>query len=473
MPDRTGDVERCDLLVRNATVITMDEKRRVFRAGAVAVTGHTIVDVGPDRELSARYRALRAIDAGGAAVHPGFIDAHLHVVHISSRGIFGDVIAAASERVTFADWKASVTPEDERAATAHACVELLRNGFTAFVEPGTVFDNDAVAEAAQTAGVRALLSGCYLWDQAKVLEQFPALRSRALLERAPPSTARCLEGLGSELHRNRAPAGLVRGHVSVYGLGTASDELLREGKALADAHGVAFHQHEGYVPSMSSFDEARLGRSRIAHLQDLGVLDGSSTLVHLNVLDDADADRLVGSGASAVWCPVAYLKLGLGDTVRSRHPELKQRGVNVALGLDGAGDCSTGDAAHVAQLVAKHAGAFVSAGDVLEMKTIGAARSAKIDALAGSIEVGKRADLVVCSSAASEAWPGVDHIAQLALLHRTDAVDSVIVNGEIVMKNGRSTRLDEVAVFADARESVRQRMARLDLGCPTEWPVLG
>ena len=462
----------CDLLVRNAVVITMDAERRVFSHGAVAVSGLSILDVGTERDLLGRYRPARVLDAGGAPVHPGFIDAHIHIVHGTGRGVFADVVAAAGDRVSFADWKADVRPEDEHAATAFAGLELLHNAFTAFVEPGTVFDTDAVATAARSVGVRALLSGCYVWDQADVLDEFPALRSRSLLERAPPDTQRCLDQLGSELHRNRDPDDLVRGHVSAYGLGTASDELLRAAKTLADQEGVAFHQHEGYVPSMSSADTARLGRSRLVHLEDLGALGEGATLVHVNVLDDAEADCLVRSGTSVVWCPVAYLKLGISDSVPCRMPELHRRGVNVALGVDGAADCSVADTALAAQLAAKNAGDDISAGALLEMKTIRAAKAAGIDAITGSIEPGKRADLVIRGNNDPDACPGVNVPYHLALLSHTGTVDTVIVNGEIVLRHGHSTRVDEGVVYAEAKASVERRMKRLDLALPLEWPVV-
>ena len=462
----------CNLLVRNAVVITMDAERRVFSRGAVAVSGPSIVDVGTEREILERYRPSRVLDAAGAPVHPGFIDAHIHIVHGTGRGVFADVVAAAGERVSFADWKAGVRPEDEYAATAFAGLDLLKNAFTAFVEPGTVFDTDAVADAARSIGVRALLSGCYIWDQAEVLDEFPALRSRSLLERAPPDTERCLDQIGSELHRNRDPNDLVRGHVSAYGLGTASDELLRATKSLAEQEGVAFHQHEGFVPSMSSVDAARLGRSRFLHLADLGALDESSTLVHVNVLDDEDANCLLRSGASVVWCPVAYLGLGISASHPCRMPELHRRGMNIALGVDGAVNCSVADTAMAAQLAAKNAGDHVSAGAILEMKTVRAARAAGIDGITGSIEPGKRADLVIRGDIDPDACPGINVAYHLAFLSHAGSVDTVIVNGEIMLRHGRSTRVDEAVVYAEAKASVQRRMKRLDLAPPSEWPLV-
>src|SRR5690606_13989843 len=132
----------CDILVRNGYVISMDAERRIFAPGAVAITGSRISAVGPERELSRRYRGRRVFDAGGAAVHPGFIDAHNHIVHGTCRGVFADAAKSGDLKVSFADWKADVTPEDEYVAAMLGGLEMLRNGFTMLIEPGSVFAPD-------------------------------------------------------------------------------------------------------------------------------------------------------------------------------------------------------------------------------------------------------------------------------------------------------------------------------------------
>ena len=148
----------CDVLIRNGYIVTVDTKRRVLERGAIAIDGRTIVAVGEDDEIGRRYRARASFDVNGATVHPGFIDPHNHIVHGTCRGIYGPA-AGPAPKVSFADWKADVTPEDEHAGAQLACLELLRNGFTGFVEPGSVFEPDAVAEAVRSVGVRALLAG--------------------------------------------------------------------------------------------------------------------------------------------------------------------------------------------------------------------------------------------------------------------------------------------------------------------------
>jgi cytosine/adenosine deaminase-related metal-dependent hydrolase len=467
-----AELESCDTLVRNGYVISMDAERRIFAPGAVAITGSRITAVGPERELLQHYRGRRTFDAGDAVVHPGFIDAHNHIVHGTCRGIFADTAQSGQLKVSFADWKADVTPEDEYAAAALASLEMLRNGFTMLIEPGSAFEPDAVAEAATLAGVRTLLAGCYLWDQVEVMRHLGGLESKMLYDRAPPSLDRCLDQLGNQLHRNRDPEALARGYVAVYGLGTASDTLLRAAKALADEAGVAFHQHEGYHPAASRADRERLGRSRIVHLEELGVLGSNATLVHMAVIDEDEVAPIKGSGTSVIWCPLAFQKNGIADKARCRHPELYRQGINVALGTDGALECTIGDAAGSAFHLAASTRTPVTPAMLLEMQTVNAARTALLADELGSLEPGKRADLVIRTSAAAETGPAVNPVHQLALTSRAGTVDTVIVNGGVVFRGGLSTRLDEAEVRAEARRSVERRMARLDLTTSLAWPVV-
>src|SRR6185312_14497058 len=130
--------ENCDLLIRNGYVLTMDARRAVYPSGAIAVRGHSIVAVGPEMQVLAAWRSANVIDAQGATVHPGFVDAHLHVNAQTCRGFFrGDASKGGGSGPSYADWKAALRPEDEEAAAALACLEMLRHGITTFVEPGS------------------------------------------------------------------------------------------------------------------------------------------------------------------------------------------------------------------------------------------------------------------------------------------------------------------------------------------------
>jgi len=463
--------ESCDLILKGAEVLTLDARRTIYRTGAIAVGGHAIVAVGAERNVLSRWRAPRVLDAGGAIVHPGFIDAHLHINAQTCRGFFqGDSSHGGGPGPNYADWKAALRPEDEQAAAALGCLELLRQGYTAFVEPGTAFEPDAVAAAARATGVRCSLADPYLWDDPSLMDVIPGLKSPSLFARVPPTRERALGLLGGQLHRNRDLDDIVHGHLALYGEGTASDELLQAAKALADREGVVLNSHLGYDLDMAAAMEARLGRPRFAHLADLGVLGPNATFVHMNVIRDGDVEPILVSGLSIVWCPLPYLQKGTPLQLPTRIPEIRRRGASVALGTDSARQSTVGDAPFLAVHLAAEVGQPILPEDAIEMATRGAARAAGLDRLVGSLEPGKRADIVVRQRDAVELAPGIDPAHQLVTIGHGPTADTVLVNGRVVLKGGRSTLVSESAVIAEARASVGRLAERLGLGLPGRWP---
>jgi 5-methylthioadenosine/S-adenosylhomocysteine deaminase len=450
----------------------MNSERAIYRPGAVAISGSRIVAVGADADLRDRFMARKTLDAHGGIVHPGFIDAHNHIVHTSCRGVFGNIHDTGSSPVNFANWKAGVTDEDEAAATAMACLEMLRSGFTMFIEPGSLFSTGAAAAAVQRVGLRALFAPLYLWDRRECFEAMPALESRSLMARAPVDRARCLGQLDAELHRNDDPEALVRGYVFVYGVGTGSPELLQAAHACARAHDVPLHLHAGYVPEEAEIYRALNGASQVAHLHELGVLDDYTVVVHANALDETDEAAVDESGCQIVWCPTAFFSLGIGERMRFRMAERFRRGVRVSLGTDGAFDCTPGETMLAAHLEAQTYKDSLAPGVLLEMQTVHAAAAAGMEAEVGSLEPGKRADLVLRSTQTAEAYPDNNPIHRLALTLRSGSVETVLVNGEVVFSGGHSTRVDEVQAYQAVSESVVARAERLGFDLAPEWPIV-
>ena len=376
----------CDILIHNGQIITMDSERRIYSPGAVAITESRIVEVGTDADLRQRFDARETIDAEGGIVHPGFIDAHNHIVHTSCRGV-GNVRDANPSPINFADWKAGVTDEDEAAATAMASLEMLRSGFTMFIEPGSLFSTEAGAEAVERVGLRALFAPLYLWDRSECFDAVPSLISTSLMARAPIDLDRSLVQLDVELHRNGDPEALVRGYIFVYGAGTASPELLQAAHACARDNNVPFQLHAGYVPGEPAIYRAINGTSHIMHLQELGVLDEHTVIVHANVLDDEEERAVQESGCQIVWCPAAFFSLGFGGSANFRMAQWYRRGTRVSLGTDGAIGCTPGGIMLAAHYVSQTYADPLSPGALLEMQTINAASAAGMDAELGSLGI--------------------------------------------------------------------------------------
>jgi 5-methylthioadenosine/S-adenosylhomocysteine deaminase len=462
--------KQCDLIIRNARIFTLDKNRAVYGSGAIAVADGRIAAVGPEVEVLRAFRARRNLDANGAPTHPGYVDAHIHMSLHSSRG-FGALVAANHDSVVnFADWKAALTDEDEYASATLACLDLVRNGYTSFVDPGTSFSPEATAQAATLVGMRGWLTDPYLWDQREVMDCMPRLISPALANRVPFDLGRVQRELGGQLFRNQEPDALVRGYVALYGLGTASDELQLTAKECANRNGVTFAQHGNFVRKMTEFDEARLKGPVIAHLIALGVVDANTTFAHMNLIRDSEIEALIDADPSIVWCPANYLIYAASDGIRGRMGELRRRGMKIALGIDSATNCAVGDTGVFALHASTQAGDVVPAGNIFEMQTIHAARSIGASNEIGSLEVGKRADIVIRRQATPDAQPGLNAMHQLVALGRAPSVDTVIINGEIVMRHGFVANVDEDAVFADVQASVTHMMDRLGLRFGGEWP---
>ena len=467
-----GAPTACDTIVRNGTVLTMDAERRIILGGAVAVRGHTIVAVGSEAEVLKHWKGSQVFDAGGGIVHPGFIDPHLHVNAQTCRGFFrGNASKTDGKGTNYADWKAALQPEDESAATKLASIEMLRHGITAFVEPGSAFEPDAVAAAATSIGIRCSLADAYLWDDTSLMGAISGLASDSLFKRVPPNRERCLKEMGGQLFRNRDRDGIVHGHIALYGEGTASDELYRHAKSIADAEGVILNSHIGFDLDVAAAMEKHWGKPRFVHLAELAVLGPNTTFVHMNLIRDEEVEPILSSGLSIIWCPLNYMSRGTPMRKPTRIPEMKRRGANVGLGTDSARQSSAGDAGFLALDLAAEAGYDTAPEDIIEMQTLGSARAAGLESILGSLEPGKRADIVLRSAEAVELAPCIDPAHQLICNGHGPSADTVLVNGELVLRHGRSTRADERSVIEEARASVMRVAKRLDLVHPGLWPT--
>lgn len=450
----------CDLLIRNAAILTVNSNDEVIEGGAVAITGARIVSVGTEEDVLARYRPARLIDACGGVVHPGFIDAHVHLSQYTSRSVLSRMEGTTK---TMGDWKSALTPEDEHASAAFAALDYLRSGYTGFVDPGTVFEPDAVAAVAEELGIRIWLTDPYVADLGPALaRKHPELASPAFLARWPKNHDEALQRLGSQLFRNRTPDGLVRAFIGLYGEGTDSDELARAAIEVAKRNGVRMQKHLGYSPAVYRADEAELGGSMLRHLSHTGLLSNVVTFIHMNVVHADDVQLLASQDVRIVWCPYGQLQMIGRSGAEGRMVELSRAGVHVGIGSDIPRITHVQSLGTLATACAAATGIPVSAREILRMRTLGSAASVGADATVGSIEVGKYADLVIRRADASEHL-GLDRSLEFGVIAGTDSVTALMVNGRMVVENGQLLTADAPSIVARAHASARRLVDRINL----------
>ena len=467
-----------DLLLRHGRVITMDRERRILVDGAIAIADGRIVAVGPDREVAPAVHAVATRDLQGALVHPGLVDAHVHPSNDISRG-FAPKLIPDMTPIDMAMFTWPDSREIDYLGSLHSSMEMIANGTTLFSDTGSAFHLDQAARAFETVGIRAV-TGSFLFGDADLAGGDADVRGIStdeadLLKR--PYEA-CIGLLTDQLARYPfRGSGLVRGAVTLYGCGRASDRLLVAGRDLAAQHGAPMIIHQHWGPDEGVSSQAQFGRAPIEHLADIGVLGPNLTLVHMIHLTDAELALVIASGSRVVHCPGASMRRGMGAIRIGHFPEMLAAGVTVGLGSDGyLNKRDLLRQAFLTILAHREVRAeypILTAETALEMATLHGARALGMDDEVGSLETGKRADVVIHRLDRPEAHPRYrDPVDNLMLFRQTSTVDTVLINGEMVLDGGRFTRFDA----ADAYREIDGLAARLETavgpGAFSQWPLI-
>ena len=451
------------ILVEHTTVLTLDAGRRILADGSVLVDGRDIVQVGPAAAVRPSRPPDRVIDGRRRLVAPGFVDTHVHLTEHLSRGLMLDDIPV--ERY-LPDWLlplySTVTPEEEQAAALLACVEMIRTGTTTFCEAGTLFDVAAVADAVEQVGMRAIL-GRWTWDT-------PGHQGRMR-----QTTAEALTRTADVLAKvNGRAGGRIGAWPLLLGFGTCSEALMQGARALAERHGVGWGMMNlALHPRLGTRDTLTAER-----LESMGLLGPTTKLAHMMYVGDADIARLAAHGVKIVHCPSAALKHTKGLAAHGRFPEMVDGGVCVSLGGDSGNGSNHFDMLRLMYLVAtvfKDARVDVGvlpAERVLEMATIKGAEALLLDGQIGSIEPGKRADLVLYDLDTPEWRPLLNPVNNLVYAASGASVRTVIIDGRVVLDEGRLTTLDERALYERVEHLSRRHVGRAGVAIESKWPVV-
>lgn len=440
---RPGDPSGSATLIRGGLVVACDARRTVRRAD-VLVEGGRIARIGP----SVRARA-RVVDARDRIVLPGLVQAHVHLCQALFRGAADDL--PLLEWLVRRIWPLEAA-HDDRSLAASAelgLAELLLGGTTTILDLGTVFGQDVIFDACVRSGVR-VVGGKTLMD-----------RGEGVPKRLRQSTR---EALADAERLERTWCGHATGRVGYAWIPrfvlSCSEALTRGAFERARATGAVLHTHAAEHPGERAAVRRGLGADDVEVLARWGLRGPRASIAHGVQLTDAQMKGLARRGVGVVHCPSANLKLGSG---LARVRALLDRGVEVGLGADGAPCNNNLDAwvelRHAALVASVVSGpGSLAAADVLELATLGGARILGLDREIGSLEVGKRADVVVVRPSGPHARPAGTPAGQLVYATRATDVEHVFVDGRQVVVDGALVTLDVDAVVRRAeREAGRLR----------------
>jgi 5-methylthioadenosine/S-adenosylhomocysteine deaminase len=435
------------LLIRNATILTMNDALEVVD-GAVAIADGRIVSVGPEPE---RFTGT-VIDARGGYVLPGLIQTHVHLCQTLFRGYADDMPLLDWLRRRVWPLEAAHTPATLRSAARLAVSELLLSGTTTVLTMETVHDTDAVLETVAETGIRATVGKCMMDSD----DQVPA--------RLREETRRSLdESVALKKQWDGAAGGRLRVAFAPRFAVSCSRELLEAVAALSTEGRVLVHTH-----ASENREEVELvrrlsgGFSNLGYLADTGLATPYLCAAHCVWITEEEQALLAERDVKVLHCPGSNLKLGSGI---APVPELRARGISVSLGSDGAACNNRLDMfdemrlAATIQAMRKSPGAL-TARDVLWMATREGARALGLTDEIGSIEKGKRADLIVVDADRPHLQPAPDPWSTIVYAARGPDVRTVVVDGEVLVRDFALTRLDVAEVAADARARAAELATR-------------
>lgn len=419
-------------------VVTMDAQRHLIENGAIAVTGDHIVAVGTRARIEKDYQAKQRVDRPDAILAPGLINTHTHAAMSLFRGIADDMkLQDWLEKFIFPAEKANVDREFVRWGTRLACMEMALSGTTTYTD--MYYFEDTVAEATKEVGLRGVLG--------QTIIGFPVNDYKT------PSEA--LAGTENFL-KTFANDPLIVPAVAPHSIYTVPDDVLKACRLLANRYKKPLVTHLSETKHENEESMAKRGKTPTAALEALGVLNGWTVAAHGVWLDDADMRILKARNTGLAHCPSSNMKLasGIAPVVK-----ILSMGIPMGLGTDGVAGSNNDhdimeemDLAAKLQKVATFDPQALPAEEAFAMATIIGARALRLDAMIGSLEKGKRADVIAIRLDQPHAVPMYNVYSQLVYALKASDVADVMVNGRVIVRDKKIVTIDPAPVMAKAVE---------------------
>ncbi|HEY2432391.1 MAG TPA: amidohydrolase [Vicinamibacterales bacterium] len=429
-------IRTVSLVITNGTVVTVDAARRVIPRGAVAIDGRDIVAVDTADQVAASYRGRDTIDASGSVVMPGLINTHTHAPMVLFRGLADDLaLMDWLQKYIFPAEAKTVSPEFVRVGTRLAALEMIESGTTTYTD--MYYFEDEIARATKAAGLRGVLG--------ETIIRFPVADAKT-----PADSLALTERFAREF----AGDDLITPAVAPHAMYTLDADTLKACRALADRLHIPVIIHLAETSDEVKTAQDQYHLTPTAFLDSIGFWGPRTVAAHAVHVTPADIEILAARHVGVSHNPESNMKLASGT---APVEAMRRAGVVVGLGTDGAASNNDLDmfeamrqAAFLQKLVDNDPRA-IPAPVAVEMATIDGARVLGMEKTIGSLESGKRADVIVVSMAAARQTPMYDPVSHLVYVTRGDDVQTTIVNGRVLMRDRKVLTLDARQVLADAR----------------------
>ncbi len=425
-----------DLLVLNGTLVTMDKEHRVIEDAGVAIKNGRIVAVGQRKDILRRYTSSQTVDARDKIIIPGLINGHTHIPMTLFRGLADDLdLQDWLTKFIFPAEAKNVSEEFVRAGTRLGLAEMIRGGTTTYCD--MYYFEDAIADETARAGVRGVLG--------ETVIDFPVADNKTHAEAMAYVEKFVQKWKGHEL---------ITPAIAPHAPYTVSEEHLRAVRAFSDRTGAPIVTHISETKREVDDSLKAKGASPIEYLARIGFLNERVVAAHVVWPTAGEIGILERAGVGVVHNPQSNMKLASGV---APVPQMLKEKVRLGLGTDGAASNNDLSMWEEMDTVAKLHKVFtgdpkvISAQEAFELATIRGAQALHLDKDIGSIETGKRADLVLVERDALNQIPLYNVYSHLVYATKASDVQTVIINGRVVMRDRRLLTLDEVAIKEKAR----------------------
>jgi 5-methylthioadenosine/S-adenosylhomocysteine deaminase len=429
------------LIIQNGTVVTMDGSSRVLSPGSVAIDGSDIVAVDRAAVISQQFRAAETIEAWGSVIMPGLINTHTHAPMVMYRGLADDLaLMEWLQKYIFPAEAKTVSPEFVRAGTRLAALEMIQSGTTTYAD--MYYFEEEIAKETKAAGLRGVLG--------QTIIQFPVADAKTPAEGLARAEA-FIKAFRDDP--------LITPAVAPHAMYTLDGPTLLACRDLAKRYNVPTIIHLAETRAEAKTAHERFKTSPVEYLEGLGFLGPGVLAAHAVWVSEGEVATLKARGVGVSHNPESNMKLASGT---APVPQYLAAGVAIGLGTDGAAsnnDLDMFDAMRTASFLHKmttNDPRAVGAKAVLEMATIGGARALGMERRIGSLEPGKRADVIVVNMSTARQTPMYDPVSHLVYATRGDDVQAMVVNGKVLMRGRRVLTLDEPAILAEARAIAEQ-----------------